>query len=369
MRYTREDGCRAWLTCGQLRYEGMRRLMEDFGCAEAAYDRFRKNRAALSPYAEEEQLELLWQASSPEAMHEMMVTMRREDMGIVSLADYQYPDALRNIADPPLMLFFRGSLDCLMGRCVTMVGARNASPAGIDAAFQVARELGEAGVTVVSGMAMGIDTASHEGCLAGGSPTAAVLACGLDIDYPVDNRPLKERLLASGGVMLSEYPPGTPAYSWHFPVRNRILSGLSRAVVMMECRVRSGSMRTVQHALDQGREVYAYPGKLGTEWAEGAHQLLREGANYFATAQDILVDMGWAEEAAKGLPAKVAQQSLPPLSEEQRRVLAEISREECSFDQLAERTGMDAPQLSGALTMLQLLGLVKSLPGKIYARL
>lgn len=368
MRYTREDGCRAWLTYGQLNYDSLHRLMTDFGCAEAVYDHFRASDGAeLADYAGSDQLALLRQAATPEAMHEMMVLMRKGEMGVVSLSDALYPEALRNIADPPLILFYHGELECLMGRCVTMVGARRASPDGERAAFQVAKELGAAGVTVVSGMASGIDTAAHEGCLEGGGITAAVLACGLDVDYPADNSALKQRLVRSGGVMLSEYPPRTPALSWHFPVRNRIISGLSRAVVMMECRVRSGTMRTIQHALDQGREVYAYPGKVGTAWAEGAHQLLREGANYFATAQDILLDMGWAE--ATPPPTRQEKQALPPLSEEQRRVLKELTQGECSFDQLAAATGMDAPQLSSALTMLQLLGLIRSLPGKTYARI
>lgn len=367
MRYTREDGCLAWLTHGQLSYDGLRRLLKDFGCAEAAYDEFLKSGGAcMADYAGPDQLALLREAARPDAMHGMMVLMRKEEMGVIALPDAMYPEALRNIDDPPLILFYRGDLSCLAGRCATMVGARRASPEGERAAYQVAKELGAAGVTVISGMASGIDTAAHEGCLAGGGVTAAVLACGLDVDYPVDNSDLKRRLIEAGGALLSEYPPGTPALGWHFPVRNRILSGLSRAVIMMECRVRSGTMRTVQHALDQGREVYAYPGQVGTAWAEGAHQLLREGANYFATAQDILADMGWAEDAP---PTREEKQALPPLSEEQRRVLQELARGERSFDQLAAATGMDAPRLSTALTMLQLLGLIQSLPGKTYARL
>ena len=144
------------------------------------------------------------------------------------------------------------------------------------------------------------------------------------------------------------------------------MSGLSKGVVLIEARIKSGSMTTVQHALDQGREVFAYPGNIGSEWAEGTHQLLREGANYFTSAQDVLEDLGWMED--RPAPTKKQKQELPAMTEDQRRVYAQLSQGECSFDQLASATGLDTPALSGALTMLQILGLVKSMPGKTYIR-
>ncbi|MBQ8313637.1 MAG: DNA-processing protein DprA [Clostridia bacterium] len=367
MRYTREDGCRAWLTYAQVHSDVVQKIMQDFGSAEAVYDRFLRDKGkCLKPYMALAQIEFLREQATPEAMHQMMLAMQREQMGIIGMDDAHYPDMLRSIADPPALLFYRGDLDCLMGKCIAIVGTRKAAPNTIDATFKIACELSQAGVTIISGLAMGIDTAAHLGCLEGGSPTVALMGCGLDIDYPVSNHDLKERIVANGGLLLSEYPPGCPAMPWHFPVRNRIISGLSKAVVMMEALVRSGSMTTVNHALDQGREVYAYPGNIGSEWAEGAHQLLRDGASYFASAQDILEDMHWDDVP----PAPSTQQkaALPPLSDAQRKIFALLNQREMSYDELADATGFDAPTLSGELTMLSILGLVKSLPGKTFGK-
>lgn len=366
MHYTREDACGAWLANARLPYAAFSRLMHDFSRADAVYDALVSSQEALDDYLDAERLTLLRSSADKASMHAMLLSLQKADVGVLSVQGSRYPDMLRNISDPPPVLFYKGDPDCLQGKCITMVGSRKASPAGIAVTQKIARDFGEACVTVVSGMAVGIDASAHTGCMDGGSPTAAVLGCGLDVDYPAEHSALKRRLLNSGGVMLSEYPLGTRAYPGHFPVRNRLLSGLSRVVVMMECSQRSGSLSTVQHALDQGREVYAYPGDVGTPWAEGAHQLLREGANYFATAEDILSDMGWKIE--KQAKRQSAKSSLPPLTEVQRRVLTAVTSGECSFDQLAAGTGLGAPELSGALTMLQLMGLVKSLPGKMYAK-
>lgn len=363
MRYTREDGCRAWLAYGELQPEPMKALLEQFGSCAAAYDCFTQHGpSAFKAYAGENQLQRLSMRAEPETMHEMMLAMQRMEMGILTPEDDGYPDALRNIPDPPIQLFYRGRPDCLSGRCVTMVGSRKSSRSGENAARRVARELSRNGVCIVSGLAVGIDTASLEGGLDGGTPVAGVLACGLDVDYPAASHALKERIIASGGVLLSEYPPGIKALPQHFPVRNRIMSGLSSAVLMMESGIRSGSMLTVQHALDQGREVYAYPGEPGTAWAEGSHRLLREGANYFAKAEDVLEDMGWLADE----PIRQVAKEPPPMTAEQRRVYDILRRGEMSFDELAAASGIAPGALSGTLTMLQIMGLVEALPGKVY---
>lgn len=366
MHYDREDGCRAWLTYGQLQPDTIKELMDECGSAEAIYDRFLRSSEFLGKKIGQQQLALLQKQARPENMHNMMLTMSKANMGIIAMDDAGYPDALRDIPDPPVLLFYRGNLDCLMGRCVGIVGTRKALPSTIAATEQIARDLSQHGVTVISGLAMGIDSAAHRGCLDGPSPTAAVLGCGIDMDYPAGNADLREKIIQAGGVLLSEYPPGTPPIGWHFPVRNRILSGLCKGVIMMEARIRSGSMSTVQHALDQGREVFAYPGNIGSEWAEGAHQLLREGAAYFTSASDVLEDLDWLDDAPVTTPQQKA--ALPPLSPDQRKVYQQLAQCEQSFDQLAQSTGLDTPQLSGALTMLQILGLIRSLPGKIYGK-
>lgn len=367
MRYTREDGCRAWLTHGLIRADNLARLLQEYGSAEAIYEKFTNSEHEfIKAYVNEYGLSKLIERASRDKMHEMMVTMQKLDMGILSQNDAGYPESLKNIQFPPALLFYRGNLECLNGKCVAVVGARKASPQGIETTRKLCAELSRSGVTVVSGLAMGIDTAAHEGCLEGGSPTAGVLGCGLDVDYPVENETLKERIINSGGVLLSEYPPGYRANKHVFHVRNRIISGLARALLMMESRIQSGSMLTVHHALDQGREVYAYPGMPGTEWAEGAHQLLREGANYFTNAQDILEDLGWERES----PCSPLKQNdnLPPMNDDQRKVFSLLSQGELTFDQLASATHLPTPTLTVSLTMLQMMGLIKAMPGKAYCR-
>lgn len=367
MRYSREDGCRAWLTYGMLRAELLRELLDEFDSAENIYDRFlRSGGSFLAKRVGKYNLDQLTEHAQRDQMHEMMVTMQRLNIGIVSEQDMDYPDALRNIQVPPALLFYRGDPACLMGKCVAVVGARRASAQGVEITHKICRELSEAGVTIISGCAMGIDAAAHEGCLAGGSPTAAVLGCGIDVDYPSEHHRLKEEIVNRGGVLLSEYPPGIQANRYCFQVRNRIISGLGKALLMMESKIRSGSMLTVHHALDQGKEVFAYPGIPGTEWAEGSHQLLREGANYFTSAQDILEDLGWEAPLQHSAPKQT--EGLPPLSEDQRKVYSLLSAGEKSFDQLAAESGIPVPTLTVALTMLQMAGLIKAMPGKAYTR-
>lgn len=367
MRYTREDGCRAWLTYALPRADVLGDLLEEFGSAETIYDRFVTSGGEfLKKWLNEFSISQLEERAPREKMHEMLLTMQKLDMGILSQDDPRYPDSLRNIQNPPALLFYRGNLECVMGKCVAVVGSRKASIQGVEATQKLCSELGRAGVTIISGLAMGIDAAAHEGCISGGSPTVAVLGCGIDVDYPLENLDLKERIVETDGLLLSEYPPGVRANKYVFQVRNRIISGLAKALVMMESQIQSGSMLTVHHALDQGREVFAYPGIPGTEWAEGAHQLLREGANYFTSAKDILEDLGWDADLPQ--PTKEQKQALPPLNEEQRKVFTLLSRGEMSFDQLAFETGLATPTLSIALTMLQMMGLVKALPGKMYSR-
>ncbi len=367
MRYTREDGCRVWLTTAMLRPDALRALMADSGSAEQVYDRFcAEGDAFLRDYATPGQMKVLRQYAPREQLHRMLTLMLRRDLQLLSEEDALFPDALRDIPDAPVFLYAQGRLECLNPvRAICVVGSRRASVEGLHAAERIAAELSSHGVTIVSGLASGIDTAAHTGCLRGGSPTIAVMGCGLDQDYPAENRALREQLIAQGGAVLSEYAPGVPGLKYNFPYRNRLMSGLSRAVLMIESRRQSGTMSTVHHALDQGREVYAYPGQPGTEWAEGAHQLLREGAHYFASAEDVLEDMGWLEESA---PRQEETAQLPPLDRSGQAVMAQLRKGNRTLDELAEATGLDTAELNVTLTMLTLAGLVKSLPGKLFTQ-
>lgn len=367
MQYQREHGCRAWLTYGQLSYQTLRMLLETYGSAAELYNSLHESPSwvdKLTPL----QRQRLFQHGTPEAMHTLMVTMQKHDIGILSIEDAEYPMALKQIDDPPLLLFYRGDLSCLERRCIAMVGSRKASVHGVDAARRIAAGLAEQGITIVSGLAMGIDGACHQGAIDAGAPTCAVMGCGLDIAYPAEHQKLHQAILDGDGVLLSEYPPEAPALSWHFPVRNRILSGLCRAVVFVEGQVKSGSMSTIAHALEQGRDVFAYPGRVDTPWSEGACTLIREGAVLCTSARDILESMGWDRRDAR--PAtREEMKSLPPLNPIQQRVLAQLSMDDLSFDQLTAALQVAPAELSTALTMLQLMGLIRPLPGKIYSKI
>ncbi|MBR6027822.1 MAG: DNA-processing protein DprA [Clostridia bacterium] len=367
MRYQREDGCRAWLTSTMIRPETLCTLMREAGSAESVYIRFLEDRGeSLREWLTERQLNILRKASAPDAMHRMMLRMQELEIGILSIDDPFYPAALTEINSAPALLFYRGSLSALQERSLTIVGTRKATPSCAAETESLAKALSKSGVCVVSGLAVGIDGAAHEGCLQGGSPTIGVCGCGIDIDYPSDNSQLRERILSGGGLLLSEFPLGMKPTPWSFSSRNRILSGLSRAVVMMQGYIKSGAMVTVGYALDQGREVFAYPGIPNLPLSEGPHQLLREGARYFTTAADILEDLGWDEHP---LPTREQREQLPELTPEQKKVYSALSGGELSMDEIAEATGLSASEISVALTMLQMMGRVKSLPGKYFARI
>lgn len=364
MQYTREDGCLAWLAYGLIPPHKTAELMDEFGCAERLYSEFvRTGGEVLSGFVGGEGMAMLRRQASRDEMHQMMLTMKRLDVGVLPISDPCYPDLLREIPDAPQLLFYRGSLACLRGRCMTIVGTRNPSVHGLDAAGTIARDLARSGVVIVSGLAEGIDSAAHDGCMEGGAPTIGLCAAGIDVDYPASSHDRKERIVREGGLLLSEFPLGLPAFRHNFSIRNRILSGMSRGVILIEGRIQSGTMLTVQHALAQGREVFAWPGVPGSIHAEAAHQLLREGARYFTEATDILEDMDW--QGVKE-PTKEEKAALPPLTDDQQLVMKALRAGEQSMDQLAAATGLPVPALSTALTLLQILGLIRAMPGKTY---
>lgn len=247
---------------------------------------------------------------------------------------------------------------------MALVGTRSPSRYGQDMAFSLGKELGENGVTVVSGFARGIDTAAHSGCLAGGGKTAAVLGCGLDVIYPSENKELHKCILDSGGLFLSEYPLGSKPANYHFPDRNRIISGVSHGVALIEGMLKSGGMITVGHALEQGREVFALPGPINREGAQAPHKLLREGARLITCGTDMLEDMGW-EPKAKAIAAgkQLAIAKIPG----QELVEKLLKREDMSFEELTRALPMDAAPLNSLLTILELAGIIKKSAGNLYA--
>jgi DNA processing protein len=280
---------------------------------------------------------------------------------VVDILSENYPRLLMEIADPPPYLYLRGELK---GKetAVAIVGSRRASQYGICTATRLARELAGQSVTVVSGMARGIDTAAHWGALKGGGRSIAVLGCGVDVIYPPENGALYEAL-AQGGALVTEFPMGTAPLSENFPRRNRIISALCRGVVVVEAGEASGSLITARYALEQGREVFAVPGNVTCSGSRGANGLIREGATLVERVEDILEELSIEPVAGEAQP-QPAQFSLTPQEAE---LYALLSRGPLQIDDIIVQSALTAAEVSATLLRLELKGAIMQLPGKHFA--
>ena len=286
---------------------------------------------------------------------------------IMTLADSDYPPQLRQIVDPPVVLYVKGRADLLAAIGVAVVGSRNATRQGLLHAERFAHALSAAGITVISGLALGIDAAAHAGGLRGVGGTLAVLGTGIDISYPQRNRSLAQQLLASGlGCIVSEYALGMPPMAANFPRRNRIISGLARAVLVVEAAAQSGSLITARMAAEQGRDVMAIPGSIHAPLSKGCHLLIKQGAKLVESLDDILSELGQLPlpSAALATPRDAA-----PLSAADQALLDLIGFDPVDLDSLCARSAMDAASLHGHLLMLELQGRLEILPGARYRRL
>lgn len=286
---------------------------------------------------------------------------------IITRDDPRYPPLLAQVHDAPPLLYVHGNVDALVQPQLAMVGSRNPTPLGEETAQQFARVLAGAGLTITSGLALGIDGAAHRGALAARGQTIAVFGTGPDRIYPARHRDLAHAIVDGGGALVSEYPPGTPPLPGHFPRRNRIISGLSLGTLVVEAALRSGSLLTARSAAEQGREVFAIPGSIHNPLARGCHRLIRDGAKLVETAQDVL------EELAPQLRAVLAQESAPLVSEfnfdaDYRRLLDCLDFAPTAVDILVERSGLTADAVSSMLLLLELEGYVASATGGGYAR-
>ena len=287
---------------------------------------------------------------------------------LLPYTDPTYPALLRQISDPPMVLFLRGELNLLNQPQLAMVGSRNPSTEGRRNAEEFAAYLSRCGLSIVSGMAMGIDAASHRGALKGGGATVAVWGTGLDKPYPPSHRELAEEI-AQQGLLVSEYLPGTPPLPHNFPRRNRIISGLSVGTLVVEAAQTSGSLITARLASEQGREVFAIPGSIHNPLARGCHRLIREGAKLVESAGDVLEELA---PLLKLEPANVVQ-TLPIPADaaddpEYRLLLNSMDHAPTSIVSLVERTGLTTDVVSSMLLMLELQGQVEATPGGHYSR-
>jgi DNA processing protein len=344
-----------------------RKLLAAFGLPTSI---FRQDRATLAQVVSPGAADAL--AKEPAGLEERVaetLSWLAQDPGrraILTLADTGYPAGLLAIEDPPLMLYRLGMPDRLPERALAVVGSRNPTPQGLMNARRFAKAFAEANVTVVSGLALGIDGAAHEGALEGATAdavaTIAVVGTGLDRVYPKRHLDLAHRI-AARGIILSEYPLGTPPLPENFPRRNRLIAALGQGTLVVEAALQSGSLITARLASEQGREVFAIPGSIHSPHARGCHALLRQGAKLVESAQDVLEDLRFV------LPAAAVDEPGEEAPEGEPALLAAMGYEPMGLDALIARTGIPASLLQAQLLELELAGEVARLPGGLFQRL
>lgn len=280
---------------------------------------------------------------------------------ILTFADASYPRQLLEIADPPPLLYVKGQVELLNQPGFAIVGSRNATAQGLGNAEAFAITLSNAGLTIVSGLALGVDAAAHRGGLAGAASTIAVIGTGLDVVYPARNRELAHQIAAQG-VLVSEFALGTPPVASNFPRRNRLICGMSRGVLVVEAAVSSGSLITARLAADQGRDVFAIPGSIHSPLAKGCHTLIKQGAKLVESAQDVL------EELGETFPASGAAISIGK-PEGEHPLLQHIGFDPVDTDTLQQRCGLSSADINMALTDLELAGQIELLPGGRWQRI
>ncbi|HEY9793371.1 MAG TPA: DNA-processing protein DprA [Candidatus Obscuribacterales bacterium] len=294
----------------------------------------------------------------------LITELRRTDVDAIPQADPRYPYLLRELDGAPLILFVRGKLQEMdFSTCVGVVGTRRPSAYGSKIAKEISHDLAENGAVVASGLALGIDSLSHWGAIEGGGRTIAVLAHGPDLCYPSSNKRLYQRILDGHGIGISEFFPGTKPDKWHFPARNRIISGISKAVVVVEAPTESGALITARMAVEQSHDVYCVPGRVDSPTSAGTNDLIRSGAKLVRNAQDVLDELAWVRTKYREATTVVE------LYGREKEIYDLLSTEPMHFDVLCEKANMKAGELSSTLTMLELAGLLERHPGDWYSRM
>ncbi len=356
---TDSEGLAAWLRLTLIPGIGgetQRKLLAAFGLPEAIFSAGRLETRAVAG----DRADLLFDTDTEAGVELALAWANEPGRHILTLVDPDYPKSLLEISDPPCVLYVRGNPKLLQKRGLAVVGSRNATPQGRQTAENFARTLSGQGLCINSGLALGIDAAAHQGALASGGQTIAVIGTGADRIYPARNKELA-LAIENQGAIVSEFPLGTPAIASNFPRRNRIISGLSCGVLVVEAATESGSLITARLAAEQGREVFAIPGSIHSPVARGCHKLIKQGAKLVETAQDILEELG-----GFGLNEPADELASPPQAN---ATLDALGHTPCSLDELVEQTGLGADQLLGELLMLELSGHIATLPGNRYQRL
>lgn len=338
--------------------EGVRRLLLAFGDPEKI---FSASPGALRSVVSEPVARAIAHGTDAKTVAAALEWLKDPANSVLTLADADYSKSLLNIPDPPPLLYVKGRRELLGAPALAIVGSRNATAQGVNNAEAFAQDLSDAGFTIISGLALGIDAAAHRGGLRGRAGSIAVLGTGLDIVYPAKNRDLAHEL-AKSGALVSEFSLGTPALGGNFPRRNRIISGLARGCLVVEAAAESGSLITARLALEQGREVFAIPGSIHSPLAKGCHALIKQGAKLVESAQDVLEEFGYgASGAARAFAGSIPDEGHP--------LLNHLGHDAADIDTLCARSGLSPEEVSSLLLRLELEGRVAGLPGGLYQRL
>ncbi|MBI1921933.1 MAG: DNA-protecting protein DprA [Geobacter sp.] len=336
-----------------------RRLLERFGSPRAVFAASRTELNSVHGVGEVA-AESIKTFDCRQAVARECAAVERHRVEIVTWLDPRYPRLLREIPDPPPFLYVKGSL-AEDEVAVAVVGSRRASTYGRMTTERLSKELAGCGITIVSGMARGIDTTAHKGALAGGGRTLGVLGCGIDLVYPPENRPLFEQVIANG-ALISEFPMGTLPLAENFPRRNRIISGLSNGVLVVEAALQSGSLITAQMALEQGRDVFAVPGNIDSGASQGTNQLIKQGAKLISSVQDILDEL---PGCATPIPVTPPERRFD-LSPDEEKVHRQLAATPLHIDEITAKSALTAGDVSAILLRLELKGAVQQLPGKYF---
>lgn len=356
-----QDELRLWLRLTSvpgIGSERQRDLLAAFGLPERI---FAAKRAALADVIGAKLADKLLDHDSDADIALALAWATEPGNSILSLADAAFPQSLLQTADPPCLLYAKGNITLLNRPAIALVGSRHATAQGNANAEAFARALSQAGLTVVSGMALGIDAAAHRGALHGPGSTVAVIGTGADRIYPPSNAELA-RKIAEHGVVISEFALGTPAAAYNFPRRNRLISGLSRGVLVIEAALGSGSLITARMALEQGREVFAIPGSIHSPLSKGCHQLIKQGAKLVESAQDVLEELRW-DASSPRLPVTEPSSDAHEAVDEAAQLLSLIGFDPVDPDTLCARAGLTPDSVFAMLTVLELEGRVERLPG------
>ncbi|MDY2835382.1 MAG: DNA-processing protein DprA [Candidatus Aphodomonas sp.] len=356
----------AWLRLASVRGMGTQRfnaLLERFGSPTAVWETPPEETAFLGRALNAN----LQAARADEYMEALLRSMEKCGAVAIMREDREYPALLREIPDAPPVLYVRGCAMLDDARLIGVVGARSCSAYGSRMARRLGRELAEMGVTVVSGFARGIDSFAHRGAIDVRGRTVAVFGSGVDVVYPPENLTLADELLETGGSIISANPPGTSPRASVFPARNRIISGMSEGTVVVEASQHSGSLLTADFALAQGRTLFAVPGQADSALSAGTNKLIRAGARLTTSARDVAADLGWHRPEI-AIPAAQGAAKILPMTIDEQRLYNLLEAGPMDTDGLVEASGMPVDRVNSLLTMLEIQGIIKQTPGRMFER-